>query len=241
MTQTTKERLLLKAILTPTQDCATPAQLERMEPEAGVAAHLAACPRCQAERALLTEFNAAAPLPDEARQVSWISQRLDRRFGSPEESTPSGGLMEPWWRRWFNFRSFNTAGLVFATAMLAIALGVGLRQGQKPGLSAPHGGDAAVLRSGELDTLSPMGDLEIAPDALRWQPLAGASSYSVQVMEVDRSQVWASETNSASAALPPQVLAQVVPGKPLLWQVTAKNASGTILAQSAVQRFRLKR
>jgi hypothetical protein len=241
MTHMNKERRLLKTILAPTPDCATPAQLERLaEPNARLWAHVASCPRCQAERALLAEFEAAAPLPHEERQVGWISQRLERRFAPDEQVTPGGGLMEPWWRRWFTFHSLNTAGLALATAVVAIALGVGLRQGQRPALVEPGRADATALRSGALDTVSPMGDLDAPPVALRWQPLPGATSYSVRLMEVDRARVWDAETSTTSAVLPPQVVAKVVPGKSLLWQVIAKDASGSTVGQSAVQRFRVR-
>jgi hypothetical protein len=59
-------------------------------------------------------------------------------------------------------------------------------------------------------------------------------------MEVDRTEVWSTESRQASVALPPSVRARIVPGKPLLWQVVAKDGSGKTVATSEIQRFRLR-
>ena len=236
-----RESRLLKKAVSRTRACASPEQLDGLaDPDARLWAHVASCPRCQAERTLLGEFEAASPLPHEQATVSWISMRLERRFASDAPVAPRGGLAEPWWRRWFTFRSFNTAGLALAMAMLAVAVSVGLRDQRNPTLSAPTGAAASSFRSGDLTLLSPAGDFDEAPAELRWQALPAAASYSVRVMEVDRVEVWSTETHEPRAALPQQVRARVVPGKPLLWQVTAKDASGTRIAESALQRFRMR-
>ncbi len=236
---TRKERRLLKKALSPTRACAA---VERLaEPDEQVLAHLAGCPRCQSERALLAAFESAAPRPEEQAAVSWISMRLERSLATGEPASPRGGVQEPWWRRWFTFRNFNAAGLALATAMLAVAVSVGLREGGHPTLSPPSGTTATAFRSGELAALSPAGDLDAPPAELRWEPLASAAGYSVRVMEVDRAVLWSAETREPRAALPPEVLARVVPGKTLLWQVTARDGAGATLAESAVQRFRMRR
>lgn len=221
-----RERRLLKLVLTPRSDCVSTMKLA--VPDVQALAHIATCPRCQAERALLAEFESATPLPEEEAGVSWISQRLESRL-APVRPAP---VPQARWRRWL---SFHNMGFSLAAAMLMVALGVGLFQRQQPALIAPQG--AMTMRSGEIGAISPLGDLDGPPASLVWQPVAGASSYSVQVMEVDRTLVWTSESKIPSAALPSQL---VVPGKPLLWQVLAKDGAGNALASSAPQRFRLK-
>lgn len=224
-----RERRLLKLVLAPKSDCVSTMRLAL--PDVQALAHIACCPRCQAERALLAEFESATPLPEEEGKVAWISRRLEDRL-TPMRAAPKP---EPRWRRWLSFRSLNTIGFSLAAAMVVVALGVGLYGRRQPLLVAPQG--ALTLRSGEIAAISPLGDLDAAPSMLLWQPVAGASSYSVRVMEVDRTLVWIGETKVPSAALPARLIA---PGKPLLWQVTAKDAAGNALAQSASQRFRLK-
>ena len=59
-------------------------------------------------------------------------------------------------------------------------------------------------------------------------------------MEVDYAELWSTETHDASIALPPAVRARIVPGKPLLWEVVAKDAAGRAVAWSGKQRFRVR-
>jgi hypothetical protein len=234
---TPKERLLLKLALSASPDCASLAQLERLdEADANVWEHVASCPRCQTEWTLLNAFEAAKPDAGEQADVSWISDRLMERFSlEPERKAPV-----PPRRRWPRFRALS-AGLAAAAMLLAVAVGVGLRERHSPDVAAPSVLEERTLRSGEILALGPEGELDRLPSELRWQPVDGAASYSIRLMEVDRSVLWAAETAAASAALPPPVLAQVVPGKPLLWQVIAKDAKGSTVAESPVQRFRLQK
>jgi hypothetical protein len=231
-----KERGDLQGALAPTPECASPVQLERLaEPDARMWEHVAACPRCQAEWTLLNAFESAAPLPGERGRVRSISRRLAREFSPSSPAADSG------WRRWLVFRSFNGIGLALASLLVVIVLGFSLRDGRPPEIRSPSRADTAALRSSELLAVAPLGDVMQVPAELRWQPIAGAAAYSVRLMEVDRAEVWTAETGSPSIALPPHVLAQIVPGKPLLWQVTAKDAKGFALAESQVGRFRLRK
>jgi hypothetical protein len=72
---------------------------------------------------------------------------------------------------------------------------------------------------------------------LGWQTFAGAASYRVVVMEVDHSALWTSETKEISVELPASLRAKMLPGKPILWQVTALDAQGGVLVASQVQKF----
>ena len=126
-------------------------------------------------------------------------------------------------------------------ATLSAAVTIGLREGRAPELAQPSATASAVLRSAGITPLSPAGDLDAQPNELRWAPRTDAASYSVQVMEVDFAELWNAETREASIALPPALRARIVPGKPLLWEVVAKDAAGRAVAWSGKQRFRLRK
>jgi hypothetical protein len=132
-------------------------------------------------------------------------------------------------------------GFAVAAATLAAAVTIGLREGRAPELAQPSPAANTVLRSAAITTLSPVGDLDGAPVELRWEPQAGAALYSVKVMEVDHVVLWSAETGDASVALPRALRSQIVPGKPFLWEVVAKDATGATVAWSGKQRFRMKR
>ncbi len=239
-----RERRLLKKALSRSRDCATIEELGGLSDGslsavtvARVAGHLASCPRCKTELALMEKFESATPAPAEEGTVRWISARLERRFSSDEAARATSH--DPWWRRWITAPALNRAGLAVAAAMLVLAVGAGFWGRRAPGLISPSGGEA-VFRSGALTGLSPIGDVGQVPAELRWEPLPAAASYAVRVMEVDRVELWSAATRDPRIALPPAVRARLVPGKPLLWEVTAKDAAGATLASSGPQRLRLQ-
>ena len=239
-----RERRLLKKALSRSRDCATIEELGGLSDGslspvavARVTGHVASCPRCKTELALMEKFESATPGPEEEGTVRWIATRLERRF-SPDEAARAASR-DPWWRRWITAPALNRAGFALAAALLVVAVGAGLWNRRAPGLVSPSGGEA-VFRSGALTGMSPVGDVDQAPAELRWEPLPAAAAYSVRVMEVDRVELWSAGTHDPRVPLPPAVQARLVPGKPLLWEVTAKDAAGDTLASSGLQRLRLK-
>jgi hypothetical protein len=58
-------------------------------------------------------------------------------------------------------------------------------------------------------------------------------------MEVDRRELWSTETAATDVDLPESVRALIVPAKTLQWQVTAYDASNSPIAESSLERFRL--
>jgi hypothetical protein len=244
-----RERSLLRKALAPSYACATPLELGGLADGSLVQRaavrlgdHVSSCARCQTELTLLKEFEKASPGPDEEGAVSWISARLDRRFSEarakPSPSLTHNGAALPR-RSWFT--ALNVGGFGLAAATLTAAVAIGLREGRAPELAPPSPSAPAVLRSAGITTLSPAGDLDARPDELRWEPRTDAASYSVQVMEVDYAEVWRAESREASIVLPPAVRARIVPGKPLLWEVVAKDAAGSAVGWSGKQRFRVKK
>jgi len=113
------------------------------------------------------------------------------------------------------------------------------RGAQEPELTPGLGRGGVVLRSEELVALDPTGDLTKAPAALRWQAMSGAKRHRIRVMEVDQNELWQTESGEATVSLPAAVRATIVPGKTLLWQVTALDSAGNPVAASQILRFRL--
>lgn len=233
------DRRLLGRALSTSLECATLGQLEDLaRAPTAVRDHVRACARCLGELELMRGFVLAAPRAEEKADVEWISARLARRFPPPRtESTPVQGDLSP--RRWFPPRIGQPAGLALAAAMMALAVSVAFRESIPPALRVLSA-EPRVFRSPDLAVLSPSGDLDAPPAQLRWEPVPAASSYAVQLTDVDREEIWSAETRDASAVLPPGVRRHAVPAKTLLWQVTARDAAGNTIAQSAVQKFRVR-
>ena len=240
------DRDTLKSALAATPECLTPAQLESLLDGKHSHPHLVQCSRCQAELAMLKSFQSGAPLPDEGAAVAWISSHLDRQLENIKN--PSRGRLlgpatqglepqGPWLARIFNLGSMRWVLPATAVAAIAIASAVLLRPAKAPELQANAGGQPAIYRSQEVQVVSPVGDVQQVPQQLRWQAFAEAASYKVVVMEVDHSALWTSDTKETSVEIPVSVRAKMLPGKPILWQVTALDAQARILVTSQVQRF----
>jgi hypothetical protein len=245
------ERELWKEAVSPTEACLTIEELGRWSDQwlpdrAPVAsAHIARCPRCQAELAMLNEFQSAATRPEDADSVSWITAELERRFDqirvAAPLTAPRPGLRSErsrWVQYLFGPRPLRGA-LGFAGLLALIAAVLQLRGAQEPELSSDAVSGPVVMRSEELVALSPTGDLKQAPRELRWQATPGAARYLVKVMEVDRTELWKTESSLTSASLPTALVARIVPGKKLLWQVTAIDSAGRTVATSQILPFRL--
>ena len=204
--------------LEPTPQCIPPERLGESLSDAE-REHVASCARCQAELALFHEFQQGEETPE----GQWIATELRRRL-----ETPSNVKVFAPWRRF--------AGVLAAAAAAVIVIGSGLwMQYREP--SIEHG-NTNIYRSGRLEAIAPSGDLTETPKELRWTPVAGATSYGVRLLEVDRTPVWSAETKEARIALPASVATQCLPGKTLMWDVTARRGSATV-ATSDTQRFRV--
>jgi len=244
------DRPLWREALSPRDGCLTIEELDRwsdrrLPDRVKASAHIARCPRCQAELAMLKEFQSAATRPEEAEAVSWITTELERRsdqLGPSSASTPlrpsrSGDSLR-WWHRFVGPKPVRAA-LGFATLLALVAVGLQFRSAPAPELSSDIGSGPWEMRSEELLGLSPTGELTRAPAELRWQATRGAARYRVTVMEVDRTELWKTDSSQTSASLPTTLLARIVPGKRLLWQVTALDSTGRTVATSQVESFRL--
>ena len=240
-------RSTLKAALKVTPECLSLQELEQLAGDQSPKhPHLAGCPRCQAELALLKEFEASSPLPDEGAAVSWISAQLDRNLdqiknpGSVSrnaQSTTAAG----WFSALFKVGTGRWLVPVAAIVVVAAASVIMLRTSKQPELHANLGSGPAVYRSQQVEVVSPVGELAGAPNSLRWKGFPGAAEYKVEVMEVDHAPLCTAKTNDTAFTIPSATRAKMLPGKPVLWQVTALDSQGRTLAVSQLQRFSVAR
>ncbi len=245
-----KQRQQWKAALVTSEDCLTLEELGRWtdgsfseEEKSRASSHLAGCSRCQTELTLLQEFDRATPQPQDQTAVSWIVAELKRRSSELAPATEDVSRSAPSstrrgsGRRNSAVRRISATALSLAAMVTAVVVGLSVRTSKEPALISD--GVPTALRSEGVVALAPIGDLMQSPAELRWRPLSGAARYSVKLMEVDRSELWEASSEQTAVLLPAAVREKVVPGKTLLWQVTALDGAGKALANSRLERFRL--
>src|SRR5258705_13587234 len=79
----------LKASFAATPECLTLAQLETLAEGKSSHPHLAACPRCQGELAMLKSFELGTPLPDEGAGGGRSSSHFDRQPENLKNDSPA--------------------------------------------------------------------------------------------------------------------------------------------------------
>ena len=229
----------LAAALGPAADCMEIDQLAAAlegrrgeEPRSQASAHVANCTYCRAELALLQEFESPAIQAEEQSAVDAIAARLRR-------TSPAAPL--PWWKglleQFWTPRILAPVSIGFAALFVAITIGIQSRHSPGQPIILP---EHEVTRSQAVPVIGPVGDQAQAPHELQWQAAAGANSYSVKLMEVDRTELWSTTVSHTSVPLPPNILAKIAPLKTLIWQVTALDATGAVLASSGPQQFQLQ-
>jgi putative zinc finger protein len=231
----------LRQALQPSAECLSIEQLGRyaddvLAPiERGAAdAHVRGCANCRTELALMESFRTLSVRDDEAAIVRSGVEQLNRRrseiFGDTRHEMS-------FLRRFLSIGALRPA-LAMATVLLAIVGGYYLTQ---PASRFPSGMGPDVTRSSSVTVQAPVGDQSVAPERLEWQAVSGAVRYRVRLSEVDRHEIWSAEATATAIELPRSVRELIVPGKTLLWQVTAIDASNVAIADSALQQFRVAR
>lgn len=239
------EDRLLRSALGPSADCLPVETLAavaeaRLDDSAMAKAgrHLQICAHCRNEFDMLTEFQTAVPRPDEMESVAWIESRLRSgvRRSAPAPLRPRWS-MAAWLAEAFAGRRWQTMSLAAACLLFVVAGGVYLRQGRET--LSPAGIGEPVWRSLQFAAVSPAGDVSGAPSELTWEAVPGAARYEARVLEVDRTQIWKSESTATTLELPAAVRRQMVAGRTFLWSVVARDAAGRTLAESGVQTFHI--
>ena len=152
----------------------------------------------------------------------------------------AAGLNEPSVRRSMSFARLRPVPAL-AIVLLAFAGGYYFSRQAASRLPADIGPGPETTRSLTIAARSPIGDQTTSPARLQWEPVTGAARYRVRLSEVDRQEVWSGETTGSAIDLPPGVRALIVPGKTLVWRVTAYGAANAPIAESNDERFRLVR
>jgi hypothetical protein len=184
--------------------------------------HVEACPRCQAERALMASFD-ATPTGEEVEAIAAITAKL----GGKQAVRRQG-----WMERLSDWVGGGQRGLAWVGA-LAVLVAVGLYWNEGRNLGGPQfKEDAGVLRSSQVKLLAPMGSLRDIPSQFRWDSVTGAARYRIEVNGVDGSRIWESETTETNIVAPAGVLSR---GRAYQWKVTAQDSSGKAISESFLQ------
>jgi hypothetical protein len=121
-----------------------------------------------------------------------------------------------------------------------MAAGLGYRAFQvpEPALPAPEVG--GVVRGGEVEAVSPLGEVAEIPGELRWVPLDGATSYRVRLTAVDGAVLWEGTALAPSLRLPAEAAGWLHRAVVYTWTVEALGPAGERLASSGPVTFKMK-
>jgi hypothetical protein len=203
----------------------------------GVLAHAEGCAACGAELELARGFS-RKPSADEADDLEWIVGRLDHRAAAAPAPAVARVLpMRP--RR----APVTSARLAIWAAAACAALAVGLSfwavsDGRAPGL--PERPLEDVVRGGSIAWVTPVGTLPALPAELRWDSVAGAASYRVEILDVaDRAVL---ETTTTAPGWTPAAADRARLETFVLYRVrvVAVDAAGGELAASEAAELRLE-
>ena len=239
-----KSREAWRAAMSTTGDCLSVNDLERLAenvplPDKKSNAHLAECPRCQTELALLRNFESTTPAHDEGAAVAWIAAQLGRKSIKSSPQTAAIGRLAFWHSF---FRSSYAIAAVAVTLIMIFGVSLYISEHQPaPQLSAelntpnPH----EIMRSQSVRLIGPSGDLNALPESFRWEAYPGTNSYRVELTEVDGTMVRKETVDQNVLSVKPEWKSVLHNGKPYIWQVTALDASGNAVATSSHERFRI--
>lgn len=204
--------------------------------------HADGCRACAAERDLARLFDPGGEAGAEAGDIR--QEDLAFVIGRLEAASPVKTPSRPA-RQVLPFpvsRSRPSAWITRLAAAAVVILAAGLflqRFMAAPPLPAPPG-SGGVMRGGEVEPLSPLGDVEAAPAELRWEPRPGAASYRVRLRAVDDTVLWEAMVPAPPARLPADVAQNLQPAVSYVWSVEALDAQGARLGGSEPARFRVR-
>ena len=235
------ELAFLKSALGPSSRCPDLAALAGARQDTDLQQHLAGCSHCRTELATLREFESAEPHADELASVKWIQSELLRRepqyvSAAPSTSSNHASLWDRlrlWGRELFLPARRMQLSLAAASVLLVAASGVYLHRSGEPPLSAPSG--QPVWRSGQFAAISPAGDVTEAPAEFRWEAVAGAAEYEIEVTGVDGAVVWSAESRETRIETPESIRRSFEPGRTLRWSVAARNTAHEKIASTDSQ------
>lgn len=191
-----------------------------------VEVHVAGCAYCTTELALFRQFQEPAVRPEEQAHVAAIVARLRQNSPMPQAS---------WWQSLWNVRTLAPAALALGAVLVGVLVWAPGRAGS--GIAPQVSSGADVMRSARVEVVSPQGSLATPPAAFEWVALKRAAQYRVNLQEVDRTPLWSATTANTKLPLPLGIQAKLLPRKTLIWEVSALDAKGAVLAVSGETRF----
>jgi len=223
-----------------TDECLPLEVLEKMTEgtsgDAKAKAHLDGCPHCQTELSMLKNFEASVPSADEGAAVAWIAAQLERNQNA--RNAKQTVVQVPFWRAMFRMPYLAGA------AALAVVLALGVSLYRSMNVEGPNriGGSigSSAFRSGAVHLVSPVGEQAQAPAEFRWEAVQDASSYVVELKDVANQALASAKSTQNTLAVTPEMRANMLPGKPLNWKVTALDASGKAVADSTGGEFKIR-
>ena len=239
MADNTKTAKMWQEAAAATEECLPLEVLERMmenvsaDPKA--AAHLAGCAHCQTELAMLKNFEQSTPSADEGAAVAWIAAQLERRQNAPVAQQKAERV--PFWRAMF--RVPYMAGAAALAAVLIFGISLYHRNSDGPGRINPGLG-SGQFRSGAIHLVSPIAEQTSAPTEFRWDAVQDAASYSVELKDVAGITLVSAKSSQNVLPVTPEMRAVMISGKPLRWQVTARDANGKEIANSSGGEFKVR-
>lgn len=234
---------MLRAALGSDQACPSIEDLDqvrtgRISASTPLAKHVHSCSYCQSEMQMLRAFYAG----DEGQPSEEVKQIVSRLQANSKRIFPKSAPAKAsvsWGEGAFSTRRFAQAFLAVAAVLLVAAAALRLHTVKSPSLEANNQTGQEVFRSGSFDLLEPVGDLQAPPQEIRWKKVEGAATYQVRLLEVDRSELWKTETKEDHIDLPSPIRDLIVPAKTLFCEVDAFNSSGTRVSGTGLIRFRL--
>jgi hypothetical protein len=217
-----------REIFSKSADCLSSAALDRALD--GTASpdeqrHFDACSFCQSEVAMLQSFAAAEASPAEAAVV----QKIEKDLRAAPAWKPAPAPQQSWWMA----RQFWGLGLAGLAALVALSVYL-----HNPSQGPAGVGDDTV-RSGQIEAITPTGDLTSVPSHLQWRGVPGAVSYEVRLLDVAGETLWQTTVTTPLAALPAAAQAFMTNRKTLTWRIRAMDGKGQAIAISATETFRV--
>ena len=208
-----RENFILKQSLAAGPDCPPVEALTAED------AHVKTCAHCRNELAMLLEFEAGAVRPEEASDVQWIAARLAQNL----TPAPAPKVRPGWWRPQV------LAWCSGAAAVAVIAIGLSSQPGHRAGDPVPEFG-TETQRALAVEVLPAAG-------LFAWKPVSGAAQYELTVSLVDGAVIFHNFFTKPTLAYPSEIANTMSTGKLLLWEVSAKDATGKEIARSGVQKL----
>jgi hypothetical protein len=216
-------------------------EVERLSPEERrrLDEHADRCPACAAERDLARMFDAGPEAGSvRSEDVDFVVARLEA--ASPVQARKGKVVAFPTAAPKTRPATRPAVWRLAAAAILVLGTGLlfQLSRSGAPPLPAP--GTETVVRGGEVEAVSPVGEVPAIPVELDWKPRPGAVSYRVRLSAVDDTVLWETTVPAPPVRLPAEITGHLHRAVVYTWTVEALDASGARVASSEPVRFRAR-